>query len=75
MTTENLNKIFWANDGVSVPYDSFYNYACKHRFSFIFNYPNDIEPLISIATKNLQELKRQVIPIHGDDWKRFIKLR
>lgn len=65
MNLNEINAISWQDDGVSVPFDSFYNFAIREGFKFIFTFPMGDTPSAAIAARTLEELNKHIEPIQG----------
>jgi hypothetical protein len=73
MDLNKINAISWQDDGVSVPFDSFYNFTLRVGFKFIFTSPIGSVPNAAIAAKTIEELIKQISGIRGFDIK-YIKM-
>lgn len=65
--------INWQDDGVSLPFDSFYNFTIRVGFKFILISTLGSVPNAAIAAKTIEELFKQISGIRGFNIK-FIKM-
>jgi len=63
MTLKDVPAISWQDDGISVPYDSFYNFAIKEGFKHVVTYPIGQKPQIAIASRTQEGLQKIVANI------------
>lgn len=63
MNFEDVKAIRWQDDGISVPYDSFYEFCIRKGFKHVVTYPFSDKPQVAFAAKTMEELNRIIAPI------------
>lgn len=60
MNLDDINAISWQDDGVSVPFESFQEFALRKGFKYVFTFPVGGEPRAAIAARTIDELTKHV---------------
>ncbi|WP_343747999.1 hypothetical protein [Fluviicola sp.] len=48
----------WKDDGISVPFERFQNFAVREGFLYVFTYPIGNIPKMAFALRSLDDLKK-----------------
>ncbi|MBU3659866.1 MAG: hypothetical protein FGM14_08360 [Flavobacteriales bacterium] len=73
MNLNEINAIFWKDDRISEPFDSFHTFALSEGFTYVFTYPMGNTPSAAIAARTLEDLEKYIEPIKGISGFDFIR--